>query len=84
MIQSHADIIDLWPSIAKFADDIGCKYVTAQVARHRKSIAPRRWPAVVAAAHQRGFEQVTIDLLSSLATPRCRDLPTDGDASRAA
>ncbi len=65
-LKSARDLFALWPSIVVFADDIAVPYVTAQMMRYRGSIAPRHWPAVVAAAKRRGFTGITLELLLSL------------------
>lgn len=64
-MQSFTDVINLWPSLTSFARDIRVEYVTAQIMRYRDSIAPRHWPKVVSAAGKRGFEGVTLELLTS-------------------
>lgn len=64
-MQTFSDVINLWPSLSAFARDIRVEYVTAQIMRYRDSIAPRHWPKVVAAARKRGFEGVTLELLTS-------------------
>ena len=62
-------VIDSWPSIQEFADDLGVKYVTAQLMRHRDSIAAKHWKPVVVAARKRRLSGITLDLLASI-TPR--------------
>lgn len=64
-MQSFTDVINLWPSLTSFARDIRVEYVTAQIMRYRDSIAPRHWPKVVSAAEKRGFDGVTLELLTS-------------------
>lgn len=66
-MNSFADAINRWPSLRDFADDIGVDYVTAQVMRHRDSIADRHWLRVVSAASDRGLDGVTLEFLASLA-----------------
>lgn len=68
-MRSFAEIIDLWPSpsLRSFADDIGVRYVTAQLMRHRNSIAPKYWNAVVAGAERRRISGVTLELFAKLA-----------------
>jgi hypothetical protein len=68
-MKTFTDVINLWPSLGEFAEDIGVNYVTAQVMKHRDSINSRHWLNVVKAAEARGFEQVTVELLASLKTP---------------
>lgn len=69
-MQSFSDIIGRWPSIRAYADDIGVRYVTAQVMKHRDRIASDHWKAVVAAARKRGFKDITYDLLVDIADAR--------------
>lgn len=74
-MDSFSAIIDRWPSLAAFAADLGVKYVTAQVMRHRDSISARHWGRLVKAARRRGFEGVTLDALAAIAAsePSRRD-----------
>lgn len=64
-MKTFREVIDLWPSISAFAADIGVSYVTAQVMRHRNSIAAKHWRSVVESAEERGLD-VTYELLASL------------------
>ena len=66
-MKTYADIIDRWPSLRAFADDIGVPYGTAQLMRHRNGIAPRHWRRLEAAAQRRGISGVTVQLLSEIA-----------------
>ncbi len=72
MYADFRSVIDRWPkpSIAQFAEDVGIHYVTAQVMRHRNSIGPDHWPAVVDAAQRRGFSEITLELLCRLRAER--------------
>lgn len=69
---SFREIIDRWPerdgltSLQAFSADIGVAYGTAQVMRHRDSIAPDHFPALVEAAATRGTTSVTLELLHVL------------------
>jgi hypothetical protein len=73
---TYTEIIDRWPSLHTFADDIGVRYGTAQVMRYRGSISAKYWQRVVAAAADRGIEGVTLDLLASIkAEPARRPKP---------
>lgn len=63
-------IINLWPSLGAFADDIGVSYVTAQVAKHRNSVSPAYWQAMVASAKRRGIKGVTLDKLAKIRSAR--------------
>lgn len=57
-------IMDLWPSLAELARDVGVDEHRPRMWKHRGVIPPRHWPAVVNAAEARGFDGVTADRLS--------------------
>ena len=63
---THSDIINLWPSLAAFAQDIGVPYVTAKAMRRRGSIPAPYWIRVVACARERGIANVNLDRLAQL------------------
>ena len=60
------DIVDLWPNIQAFADDLGVPYVTAQSMKFRNNIHSRHWRAVIAAAQRHGFEGISYEVLVSI------------------
>ncbi len=80
-MKNFIDVIDQWPSLQSFATDIGVLYVTAQLMRHRNSIAAKHWKAVVEGARQRKIRGVTLEVLAQLAaeeqepTPPAKDKP---------
>lgn len=61
---SHADLINLWPSLAEFADDLGVPYVTAKAMRRRSSVPASHWMRMVAVASEKGFSGVTLEALA--------------------
>ena len=65
-MSSFRSIIDEWPSLQAFADDLGVKYVTAQLMRHRDSIASKHWRQTVISAGRRKIPGVTLELLASI------------------
>ena len=65
-MKTFRDVIDSWPSLQAFADDLEVAYVTAQVMRHRNSIASKRWQRVVECAGHRGIVGVTYPVLAAL------------------
>lgn len=69
-MQTFSGIIDKWPSLQEFAEDIGVKYVTAQVMRHRNSIDSKHWKALVCGAEKRLFADVTLEALAEIAADR--------------
>jgi len=63
---SFRTIIDQWPDLPTFAEDLGVKYPAAQVMRHRDSISSSYWRDLVAAAERRGIAGVTLEVLADL------------------
>lgn len=61
---SHASIIDMWPSLAEFAADLGVPYGTAKAMRRRASIPANHWAAVVKKAQERDIASVTLEALA--------------------
>lgn len=59
-------LIDLWPSVSAFADDIGIRERHAQVMRFRNSVPPDYWSAMVAAAKRRAIKGITYEGLAKL------------------
>lgn len=76
---SFRSIIDQWPDLPTFADDLGVRYGAAQVMRHRDSISSLYWRDLVAAAEKRGIQGVTLELLANLKAERrasAKEAPT--------
>lgn len=69
-IETAADVMSRWPTDAEFARDIGIKPTHAQVMKLRDSIPPAYWSKVVAAATERGIDDVTLELLAAIAAAR--------------
>jgi hypothetical protein len=67
---THETIINLWPSLSVFADDIGVSYGTAKAMRRRGSIPPQYWPRMIAKAVERGIKPVSFEIVSKAAKPR--------------
>jgi len=65
-MNSHRQIIDLWPDRAAFARELGVKYQTARGWYIRNSIPPEYWCGICHAAKERGLEAVTTDLLATI------------------
>jgi hypothetical protein len=63
---THADIINLWPSLSAFAEDIGVPYVTAKAMRRRGSIPSGYWTQVVKCASDRLICNVSLERLAKL------------------
>lgn len=64
---THADLINLWPSLSVFAEDIDVPYVTAKAMRRRMSIPAGYWTRMVDAASRRRICGVTLDGLAKAA-----------------
>lgn len=65
---SFTDLIDLWPTIKEFADDIGCGYEAARQMRRRNAVAAKHWPRIIEACASREIEGVDYTWLAALAT----------------
>lgn len=71
---THADIINLWPSLSDFAADLSVGYGTAKAMRRRSSIPPEYWMNVVRAAEARSLDGVTLEALAAaVAAPAAPD-----------
>ena len=68
---SHIDLLDRWPSRAELHRDLvaqGANLTHQAVINWRDHGIPARWwTLVVRAAEQRGFTEITLDLLAELA-----------------
>lgn len=62
---THADIINKWPTLSDFADDLGVQYGTAKAMRRRGSIPPEHWMTVVTKATDREIEGVSLEILAA-------------------
>ena len=63
---THKSIINKWPTLTDFANDIGVQYGTAKAMRRRGRIPSGRWARVVAAANDRGISGVTFEKLAKM------------------
>ncbi|WP_366656586.1 carph-isopro domain-containing protein [Fodinicurvata sp. EGI_FJ10296] len=62
-------IINLWPSAADLARDIGVPYQTVAAWRRRNSIPPRHWQSIISAGSRRGVS-LTVECLAGAALRR--------------
>jgi hypothetical protein len=69
-MRTFAEVIARWGSITQFAADIGAEYPTAAAWSQRNSIPPPWWPDVVRAAQVRGFTDITVAALATIAHDR--------------
>lgn len=65
--QSFVAIIELWPTCEGMALDVGESGVNVRAWKYRNNIPAPCWVRLVGAARQRGFHQVTYELLARLA-----------------
>ncbi|TPL30206.1 hypothetical protein [Mesorhizobium sp. B2-4-7] len=81
---NHADIINRWPSLGDFADDLGVSYDAAKAMRRRNSIPGEYWEDVVAKAAGRSLDNVSYEVLAAAAALARRvKRPAGLDASQA-
>lgn len=69
-MKSFQDVIDLWPTRAALADDIGVSRVRVSTWRHRDSIPGEFWRRIVKAAKRNGYASVTVDCLARISEGR--------------
>lgn len=69
-METFGDVIALWPSLSDLAGDAGVTYGVAKQWRWRDSIPAAHWAALVDAARNRGFSEVTTERLAEIARIR--------------
>jgi len=76
-MNSHADIISLWPNYAALADDLGVKVHAVQKWKLRDSIPGEWWAGTVRSAAARKIEGVTLEALAAYAAEKAGTTPTE-------
>jgi hypothetical protein len=66
-MESFADVINLWPSLSRFAADVGVSYGVAKQWRRRNSIPSERWAELLWAAELRAIDGLSANLLTKIA-----------------
>lgn len=61
---THSDIINLWPGLSQFAEDLGVRYGTAKAMRRRGRIPSEYWCRLAQKAEERSIGGVTIESLA--------------------
>ena len=72
-VQTHNDIINMWPSFSDFENDCGAQYMTVRQWISRNSIPSKYWTRVVTSAHSRDLP-VTYKLLAECCAIRNESL----------
>jgi hypothetical protein len=62
---THSELINLWPSLREFADDLGVLYGTAKAMRRRGKVPAEHWLRMVEAAKERGIDGVSLEVLAA-------------------
>lgn len=62
---THTDIINKWPSLSDFAQDLGVMYGTAKAMRRRSSIPSEHWLILVTKARKRGIKGISLEALAA-------------------
>lgn len=65
--ETFVAVIDRWPTMVAMAADIGTRQGVVNQWRNRDSIQAKWFPAIVGAARQRGFPEITHELLAEIA-----------------
>lgn len=66
-METFADLIAAWPTLADFAFDHDVDANTAGVWKYRNSIPATHWDQTVSAARSRQIPNITVELLARLA-----------------
>jgi hypothetical protein len=69
-MDTFRSLIDRWPSLSAFAEDIDVIYVTAQAMHRRDSIPPEYWSATVDGALRRGIAGINLETMAAIAASR--------------
>ena len=69
-MKDFRELIERWDSIGDFASDMGLKYSTAQVMKHRNWISDDHWPKLLEVCRKRGHGDVTKEALGLLHVQR--------------
>lgn len=64
---SFVEIIDKWPSIADFAEDLDINSMHARALKYRNSLPPKYWLRVEEGARKRGIGGIDIKALAHIA-----------------
>lgn len=64
---SFAAVIEAWPSVGEYGEDIGVDSMHARALKYRDSIPPEYWLRTEAGAAKRGIDGVDIKLLAEIA-----------------
>ena len=70
VMQNFLEVIDLWPSVLEFAQDIGKKPNLIRKWKERDSIPSDAWLSIISAAQYRGLHGVTAEVLTEIASRR--------------
>lgn len=70
MVKTYKQLIDAWPSLTTFADDLSVDYNTAKKMRSRDRVHSSHWRAMVSAAATRGISGVTLEVLAEIDASR--------------
>lgn len=68
IMNSFADIINLWPTAEAFAQDIEIEGQLARAMKRRNNIDQKYWVDVVSAAENRDIPNVTLEQLAQIAS----------------
>ena len=69
-MNSFTQIIALWPSSARLAEDLGVVGGTVRAMKRRDSLPPEYWLHVVQSAQRRNIPGVTLDALARIAAEK--------------
>lgn len=69
-MNTFSQLIDLWPTKAEFASDLGVEYGVAHQWDRRDSIPSDYWNDVIAAAERRQLKGINLELLAEISSKK--------------
>ena len=80
MVSTFREVLGLWPSLRDFASESDAPLVSARKWQQRDSIPPEFWIQVSEAAQRRGFNGITVELLTRLRAAQSNGGPLQPEA----
>lgn len=71
-METFTSIIGRWPTAAEFGRDLQITDVRARAWKNRNSIPGHFWAVVEEAAQERGFSDVTVELMADIGRRKCQ------------
>jgi hypothetical protein len=66
-MQSFANLLSLWPSLARISDELAVPYDTVMAWKRRNSVPYEYWSALMASAKRNKIRGISMELLAAAA-----------------